>query len=165
MVLARVTNDLEELRGPDVLHAIVVPAPWLEQGASIEVQLPRLLPCARCVGGGCDLCERKGAFEQSASGISSEVVVILPQLLGSASGPVCLRLPACGARHASDPELPLGHLLLTVVPREPAEGWQPASSVRKLETARSTDSNAARAAGIWAALVLLASLLSWWCLT
>ena len=164
-MLARVTKDLEELRGPDVLHAIVVPTPWLEQGVSIEVQLPRLLPCARCVGGGCDLCERKGAFEQSTSGASSEVVVTLPQLLGGASGPVCLRLPACGARHASDPELPLGHLLLTVVPREPVEGWKPASSVRKLETNPSTERNAARAAGIWAALALLVSLLSWWCLT
>jgi hypothetical protein len=147
-----------------VLHAIVVPTPWLEQGVSIEVQLPRLLPCARCVGGGCDLCERKGAFEQAASGASSEVVVTLPQLLGGASGPVCLRLPACGARHATDPDLPLGHLLLTVVPREPADGWQPASSVRKLETSHSTQSSA-RAAGIWAALLLLVSLLSWWCLT
>jgi hypothetical protein len=146
-----------------VLHAIVVPAPWLEQGASIEVQLPRLLPCARCLGGGCDLCERKGAFEQATSGASSEVVVTLPQLLGGATGPVCLRLPACGARHASDPDLPLGHLLLTVVPRERVEGWEPASSVRKLETT-STQSSA-RAAGIWAALVVLGSLLSWWCLT
>jgi hypothetical protein len=42
-------------------------------------------------------------------------------------------LPGSGARHATDAALPLGHLLLTIVPREPTEGWLPASSLRTLD--------------------------------
>jgi hypothetical protein len=132
-VLARVTGDPDEPRGPDVLHTIDVPSEWLELGLSIEVTLPRLLPCARCAGGGCDGCSRKGAFEQPTSGVPGQVVVTLPTSQGGASGALCLRLPGSGARHATDSALPLGHLLLTIVPRAPTEGWLPASSLRALD--------------------------------
>jgi hypothetical protein len=65
--------------------------------------------------------------------VPAQVVVTLPNPRGGASGALCLRLPASGARHATDAELPLGHLLLTIVPRELAEGWLPASSLRALD--------------------------------
>jgi hypothetical protein len=133
-VLARVTGNPDEPRGPDVLHTIDVPSEWLELGLSVEVTLPRLLPCARCAGGGCDSCSRRGAFEQPASGVPSQVIVTLPNPQGGGSGALCLRLPGSGARHATDTALPLGHLLLTIVPREPTEGWLPAGSLRTLDS-------------------------------
>jgi hypothetical protein len=148
-VLARVTGDLDEPRGPDVSYTVDVPAEWLEQGASIEVTLPRLLPCTRCAGGGCDVCARKGAFEQPASGIPSQVVVSLPRQPSGASAALCLRLPESGARHATEPDLPAGHLLLTIVPHEPvlgdsAQAWAPASSIRLLEPAPALENATAR---------------------
>ncbi|HVZ32751.1 MAG TPA: hypothetical protein VG963_10015, partial [Polyangiaceae bacterium] len=77
--LARVTQDPDEPRGPDVIYSIEVPARWLELGATVQLRLPRLLPCARCQGGGCDGCERRGAFEQTAAGIPNELAVTLPR--------------------------------------------------------------------------------------
>lgn len=163
-MLARVTNDLDEPRGPDVMHTVEVPADWFGEGASIEVTVPRLLMCARCEGGGCDVCARKGAFEAALAG-SNEVVITLPRQPGSTPAPIRLRLPACGARDASDAELPPGHLLLTVVPRDAAFGWAPAATLRKLdEPAGGATANWADAR-MWAIAIVLASLLSWWLLT
>src|SRR5688572_32745298 len=93
-VLARVTLDLDEPRGPDVLHGVEVPMEWLEQGASVSIVLPRLLSCARCEGGGCDVCARKGAFEISTE---APIVVSLPRQPGAAPSAVRLRLPGYGA--------------------------------------------------------------------
>jgi hypothetical protein len=87
------------------------------------------LPCGRCQGGGCDGCERRGAFEQIASGIPSELAVTLPRQGQGPRSAVCLRLPDSGASAPAESELPRGHLLLTVVPREPTPGWVPASSI------------------------------------
>jgi len=78
VALARVTQDLDEPRGPDVACSIEVPEAWFLVGATLQIALPRLLSCARCDGGGCDACERRGAFEQQAAGIASEVAVVLP---------------------------------------------------------------------------------------
>lgn len=114
--------------------SIEVPVGWFEVGATLEVSLPRLLSCARCEGGGCDACERRGAFEQQAAGIAAQVAVVLPRQAAQACAPVRLRLPALGAR-AANPELPSGHLLLTVVPRPPEPGWVPSSSVQALALA------------------------------
>ena len=162
-VLARVTNDLDEPRGPDVLHTVEVPAEWLGEGASVELDVPRFLSCARCEGGGCDLCGRKGAFE-AATG-SSELVITLPRQAGAAPSAVRLRLPASGARDATDPSLPPGHLLLTVVPRDAAFGWAPAPTVRKLEQQQSGGQVNWADARMWAIAFVLVSLLSWWLLT
>ena len=61
-VLGRVVQaELESPRGPDASHRIRVPKDWLEQGAIIELELPRHLTCRACEGGGCDICERSGA--------------------------------------------------------------------------------------------------------
>jgi hypothetical protein len=161
-ILARVTNDLDEPRGPDVLHTVEVPAEWLGEGASVELDVPRLLPCARCEGGGCDLCGRRGAFEAAGS---SELVITLPRQAGSAPSAVRLRLPAAGARDASDPNLPPGHLLLTVIPRDAAFGWAPAPTLRKLDAPQSGGQANWADARMWAIAFVLVSLLSWWLLT
>ena len=131
VALARVTQDLDEPRGPDVACSIEVPQDWFLLGATLQITLPRLLSCARCDGGGCDVCERRGAFEQQAAGIASEVAVVLPMQAAESHAPVRLRLPALGAR-AAEPELPAGHLLLTVVPHAPEPGWAPAATVLAL---------------------------------
>lgn len=111
--------------------SIEVPEVWFLLGATLQITLPRLLSCARCDGGGCDACERRGAFEQQAAGIASEVAVVLPTQPPERYAAVRLRLPALGAR-AAEPELPSGHLLLTVVPRAPEPGWSPALTVQAL---------------------------------
>ena len=111
--------------------SIEVPEAWFLVGATLQIALPRLLSCARCDGGGCDACERRGAFEQQAAGIASEVAVVLPIQSPEHYSAVRLRLPALGAR-AAEPELPAGHLLLTVVPRAPEPGWLPVPTVQAL---------------------------------
>ena len=163
-VLARVTNDLDEPRGPDVLHTVEVPAEWLGEGASVEIKVPRFLSCARCEGGGCDLCGRKGAFEAAAAA-SSEVVITLPRPAGAAPSAVRLRLPAAGARDTADPSLPPGHLLLTIIPRDAGFGWAPAPTLRKLEAAQGGGQANRADARMWAIAFVLVSLLSWWLLT
>jgi len=161
-ILARVTHDLAEARGPDVLANVEVPVRWFEEGASVEIRLPRLLPCARCEGGGCDLCARRGAFEAETPGPERELVVSLPRQPEGGSRRVCLRLPGYGARDSGDPELPFGHLLLTLVPRDEVEGWAPAANLRKLEVSvpppgRQRGSNV----WIWALAACLVTLLAW----
>lgn len=158
-VLARVTNDLDEPRGPDVLHHVEVPMEWIGEGASISIALPRLLPCARCEGGGCDVCARKGAFEISAE---APVVVSLPRQPGGAPSAVRLRLPGYGALGA--PELPPGHLILTVVPRDAAFGWAPASNVQRVEARADTQRPAHWSAGVWGLAIGVVALLAWWLL-
>ncbi|HTV25677.1 MAG TPA: hypothetical protein VMG12_43575 [Polyangiaceae bacterium] len=157
-VLARVTNDVDEPRGPDVLLNVEVPMEWLEEGASISIALPRLLFCARCEGGGCDLCGRKGAFEAAAEG---PVVVSLPrQAGGAAPSALRLRLPGYGAR--GDAELPLGHLILTVLPRDAAFGWAPASHVQKVVTSDSPRRPTHWATGAWGVAIAVCALIAWW---
>lgn len=159
-VLARVTTDLDEPRGPDVLHTIEVPMEWLEEGASVSIVLPRLLSCARCEGGGCDVCGRKGAFEITPGG--DPIVVSLPRQASAAPSALRLRLPGYGAR--GDAALPLGHLILTIVPRDAAFGWAPASSVTKLEAAGAVRRPPHWAAGAWGLLFGVVALLAWWLL-
>lgn len=113
--------------------SIEVPRAWFEQGATLQLQLPRLLNCARCNGGGCDACQRRGAFELEAAGIAKEVAVGLPKLPAERSSAVCLRLPALGARAEPESQLPNGHLLLTVIPRAPEPNWQPPATVQALD--------------------------------
>ncbi|MEY2929263.1 MAG: hypothetical protein RL033_12 [Pseudomonadota bacterium] len=105
VALARVTTDLAEARGPDVACSIEVPVAWFEAGATLQIQLPRLIQCARCEGGGCDACSRRGAFEQQAAGIASEVAIVLPKQAAEGCTSVKLRLPALGAR-APEPRVP-----------------------------------------------------------
>jgi hypothetical protein len=157
-VLARVTEDLDQPRGPDAMCSIEVPSAWFLEAAGVEVRLPRLLTCARCEGGGCDACGRRGAFEQAGSGAPNELVVTLPLQAPEATAPVRLRLPAYGARAAEDSGLPNGHLLLTIVPR-PIEENRVSASVRKLPT--SVVARPEMPAWIWAVLRALIRFRRW----
>jgi len=159
-VLARVTNDLDEPRGPDVLYTVEVPMEWLEEGASVSIALPRLLSCARCEGGGCDLCGRKGAFELDA--LEGPVIVSLPRQPVATPSALRLRLPGYGAR--GEASLPLGHLILTVVPRDAAFGWAPAASVSKLEAAGAAVAPMHWSVGAFGLLIGVVALLAWWLL-
>jgi hypothetical protein len=152
-----VTNDVDEPRGPDVLLNVEVPMEWLEEGSSVSIALPRLLLCARCDGGGCDLCGRKGAFEAAASG---PVVVSLPRQAGGAPSALRLRLPGYGAR--GDASLPLGHLIMTVVPRDAAFGWAPAQSVQKVEASDGPRRTTHWATGAWGVAIAVCALIAWW---
>ncbi len=132
---------------------------WLEEGASMSILLPRLLPCARCEGGGCDVCGRKGAFETSLEG---PVIVSLPRQSGAAPSALRLRLPGYGAK--GEGELPLGHLILTVVPRDAAFGWAPANNVQRVESRSGARPPAHWGAGVWGLVIGVAGLLAWWLL-
>jgi len=157
-VLARVTEDLDQPRGPDAMHAIEVPNAWFVEAASVELRLPRLLSCARCEGGGCDACGRRGAFEQAGTGAPNELVVTLPAQSPDALASVRLRLPGQGARAAEESGLPNGHLLLTIVPR-PIEESMLSTSVRKLPTSIVVQPDLP--AWIWAVLRALIRFRSW----
>lgn len=159
-VLARVTHDLDEPRGPDVLYTVEVPMEWLEGGASVSIVLPRLLPCARCEGGGCDVCGRKGAFEVSS--LEGPVVVSLPRQSAAAPSALRLRLPGYGAR--GDATLPLGHLILTVVPRDAAFGWAPAATVTKVEAPGAALAPMHWSVGAFGLLIAVLAVLAWWLL-
>lgn len=146
------------------MYSVEAPEQWFSEGASIEVRLPRLLSCARCEGGGCDQCGRRGAFEREAAGAPELVEVTLPAQ--AVIAPLRVRLPGCGACDTSEAELPRGHLLLTVVPRAlPADGA--GSALRRLDGSAHfhlgprAGSSKSRAR-IWALLLAFAKLLSRW---
>jgi hypothetical protein len=158
-VLARVTNDIDEPRGPDVVYSVEVPLEWLEEGASVSIAVPRLLPCARCEGGGCDVCGRKGAFEVGA--VDGPVIVSLPRQSTPTPSALRLRLPGYGAR--GEEALPLGHLILTVLPRDAGFGWAPASSLARVETSGAPSPSATHwAVGAWGLVIGIIGLLAWW---
>lgn len=88
--LARIV-DLEALDssvGARARHAIEVPAGW--EGAEIEVAVPARVTCARCDGGGCDACGRRGGYRLPGDGAARTVRLRLPQTLGD--GGVVLRV-------------------------------------------------------------------------
>lgn len=113
-VLGRVvTSDLECPRGPDASHRIRVPKSWLEQGATVELELPRHLTCAACDGGGCDVCERSGAVTLRGRGEPSDLVeVSLPATM--VKDVFVIRIPEYGGLPATGSGLPRGHLLLRI---------------------------------------------------
>jgi hypothetical protein len=53
---------LDAKRSPRGRLSIVVPTGWLRDGARLEVTLPAKLRCDHCDGGGCDACDRSGAY-------------------------------------------------------------------------------------------------------
>jgi len=53
---------LDRKRDPRGRASIVVPQKWLREGARLEVELPAKVRCDLCDGGGCDACERSGAY-------------------------------------------------------------------------------------------------------
>lgn len=80
-VLGKLTASasFEVPRGADVSLQVAVPAEWLSEGRTIEVELPRNLMCARCRGAGCDTCNQAGAITLRGKAELPEVVqVALP---------------------------------------------------------------------------------------
>jgi hypothetical protein len=118
--LGRVTGGLDVSRGPDVTHRVRVPSSWLDEGAIVEIELPRNLACAKCDGGGCDACERAGAITLRGREEPPEIVrVTLPkrgdsaELTASGRG-VVLRIPERGGLSDRDGSV-RGLLMLTVI--------------------------------------------------
>jgi hypothetical protein len=48
--------------GARALYRVDVPPAWLEEGGTLELEVPKRLPCARCEGGGCEGCANAGAL-------------------------------------------------------------------------------------------------------
>jgi hypothetical protein len=118
-VIGRVTHDQDRPRGPDVRLELRVPERWLSDGATVEIALPRNLPCALCDGGGCDTCDRSGAMSLRGRDDPDErVQVTLPRVENTRSsgtrGVVLLRVPDYGGMPPPGHDLPRGNLLLCV---------------------------------------------------
>ena len=79
--LGRVVNiaALDECSEPRGRHAIEVPVEWV--GAEILVAVPGRLVCARCDGGGCDGCQRRGGFRVDGDEQARAVRVQLPLVM------------------------------------------------------------------------------------
>jgi hypothetical protein len=125
--LGKVTGAIDVPRGPDVIHRIRVPVDWLEEGALIQLDLPRNLTCAACEGGGCDKCDRSGAISvRGRKDAGEKVQVTLPRLdeasvETTASGrPLVIRIPERGGL-SEDPQLRRGLLLLSIVTADEAD--------------------------------------------
>jgi hypothetical protein len=123
-----VTDALDGPRGPDVLHRIHVERGWLERGAVVEFELPRNVTCAACDGGGCDACDRAGAFSLRGRGEPAELVqVTLPAQPAAEQPPssgrrgLVLRIPEKGGLPPTGSDLPRGLLLLRVIPAQSAD--------------------------------------------
>lgn len=67
---------LDKKRTPRGRVSIVVPTAWLRDGARLEVAVPARVRCDLCDGGGCDACERSGAYRVD----ETNVAVTLPRV-------------------------------------------------------------------------------------
>ncbi len=120
-VLGKVTGELDIPRGPDGVHRITVAREWLSRGATVEFELPRNITCARCEGGGCDVCERSGAVSTRPRKEEPESIQITLPETHTDDGPpsssqrsVVVRIPDRGGMPESDSDLPRGNLLVSV---------------------------------------------------
>jgi hypothetical protein len=114
-----------------------VPSSWFDEGATIELELPRNLACASCDGGGCDACDRAGAVTLRGRDDPAEILsVTLPrrgdsaELTASGRG-VMLRIPERGGISPRDDSV-RGLLMLTVLNAEQAD-----PGVTRIDAARS----------------------------
>lgn len=114
--LARVLRPKDAPRGADVRWRVDVARGTLVEGAELELELPRRLTCARCDGGGCDTCDRRGAISLRGADQPPEKLSIV--LSHAASGSVRLRIPEQGAKGADG--VPRGDLELTLTEADAA---------------------------------------------
>jgi hypothetical protein len=170
--LGRVTTGSLDLpRGPDVAHRVRVPSSWLDEGATIELELPRNLACASCNGGGCDACQRAGAVTLRAREDPAEVLAVtLPRRgdsaeLAAAGRGVMLRIPERGGVSQREGSV-RGLLMLTVITAERADpgvvrldlphmlesGKNPAPTAGSV---RPSEASTGRVVGVLAVLVAL----------
>jgi hypothetical protein len=119
-ILGKVTGALADDRGPDVTHAIAVPSEWLQAGTVLLVELPRLLACAACGGGGCDVCERRGAAQMRGRDEPPEVVRLELSEQVPVTGQI-VRLPKHGAAGLVEGQ-PRGCLLLRICEGDLSKG-------------------------------------------
>lgn len=134
-VLGKVTGSMNDPRGPDVLHRIAVPAAWLDEGSVIELELPRLLTCGACEGGGCGACGQSGAITLRGRKEPTELIeVTLPSRAPTQSEAprsgrrsLMLRIPERGGVAEEGSGLPRGMLYLTV-----QEAVEPSPGVARL---------------------------------
>ncbi len=79
--LARVFDESEITRIPGgrASFEISVLEGWANR--TCEIDVPRRLACATCEGGGCDACERRGAYRLEESDDERRVDVRLPSVL------------------------------------------------------------------------------------
>ena len=87
--LGRVVDSsaLDACAQPRGRHAIVIPAEWV--GAEILISVPTRVVCARCDGGGCDGCRRRGGHRIDGDAEARSIRVRLPRVM---EGVVVLRL-------------------------------------------------------------------------
>jgi hypothetical protein len=87
--LARIVDPeaVSAMAGPSARLEIRVPGSWA--GREIEVVVPPRVTCSRCDGGGCDSCNKSGAFKLGGSAAERAVLARLP---GSVDPGVVLRL-------------------------------------------------------------------------
>lgn len=120
------TGPVDVPRGADVLHKVRVPASWLDEGATLELDLPRNLACAKCSGGGCDACKRSGAVSLRGRRDPVEIVrVTLPKRgdsaeLSASERGIVIRIPERGGA-AEIEGMPRGVLMLTVIATDRAD--------------------------------------------
>ncbi len=78
--LAKVADPaaLDASDGARARLEITVPPSWLDGGVEVEIAAPKLLSCDRCGGGGCDGCQRSGAFRTHAQEEARKLSVALP---------------------------------------------------------------------------------------
>lgn len=78
--LAKVADPaaLDKSDGARARLEITVPPTWLDGGVEVEIAAPKLLSCDRCGGGGCDGCERSGAFRSHEQAAQRTLAVSLP---------------------------------------------------------------------------------------
>jgi hypothetical protein len=152
-----------------------VPARWIEQSATLEIELPRNLACATCSGGGCDACGRSGAVSLRGRKEPVEIVqVTLPRgeitLSESSDRPKVLRLriPERGGLSETESDLPRGHLLLSIrVGDEPDAGVAkvrrsivPPPAAKSIPAVIANVSRG-RAAAVLVALVVVLAVIAW----
>jgi hypothetical protein len=110
--LARIVDQeaLESSAGPRGRHAIEVPSSW--EGSEIDVAVPTRVACARCDGGGCDTCGRRGGHRIPGDIAERTLRVRLPQTLGE--GVVLRVVDPFHARPDVGADAPLEQLLLVM---------------------------------------------------
>jgi hypothetical protein len=164
--LGRVVNPsaLDECSEPRGRHAIEIPAEWI--GAEILVAVPARVVCARCDGGGCDGCHRRGGHRLEGDEDARAVRVQLPRAIhevvvlrlvypfGDVEGSIRqLHLEARVGLRASS-----GVVLCALATREPAPGVDPKASTSPMAPGSSESRHVALVVALVFALGILTAL-------
>lgn len=66
---------LDAKNSPRARVSVVVLTEWLREGARLELELPARLRCDLCDGGGCDACNKSGAYRSPEEGKKIELTL------------------------------------------------------------------------------------------